>query len=192
MHLPGRNSDLSRLVELCRKGDPDAWSILVDRFADYVYSVARRHRLSEDDAADVFQATFQALHANIDRIDQPETLPKWLAVTAARASLRHIRNSARTVPLITETHDLTEVLATEEASAEASAVRESEALSVRLAVESLGGKCAPLLRLLYLSEDSSYQQVSDQLGIPMGTIGPTRARCLEKLKRALEKEGFFS
>jgi len=163
----------------------------VDRFSDFVYSVAKRYRLNADDAADVYQQTFQALHQSLNRIEQPETLPKWLAVTASRISLRIQRIQSRTVPLTTGETDLEAVLESEDVSAEASALAACEAEELHIALGRLGGRCQPLLQLLYLEEDSSYQMASDQLGIPLGAIGPTRARCLEKLKKLLLDGGFF-
>jgi RNA polymerase sigma factor (sigma-70 family) len=191
MGLFERKSDLTALVNRCRAGDSEAWALLVDRFSDFVYSVARRYRLNEDDAADVFQNTFEALHAGINKIENPETLPKWLAVTASRISLRTIRIQSRTIPLQTAEGDLTEVLEAEDASAEESAVKACEAKIVRDSLVKLGGRCAPLLEMLYLDDDQSYGDVSSKLGIPIGAIGPTRARCLEKLKKLLEEGGFF-
>lgn len=184
--------DLPGLVERCRRGDSRAWGMLVDRFANFVYSVARRYRLNEDDSADVFQLTFQALHVSIGKIENPETLPKWLAVTASRTSLRILRNQGKTVPLVSEDADLTEVLAAEDETAEQSALLACDSLILREAVTKLGGKCTPLLESLYLREESSYQEISDRLGIPMGAIGPTRARCLDKLRKALTEDDFFS
>jgi RNA polymerase sigma factor (sigma-70 family) len=186
-----RESDLTALIERCRVGDSAAWEILVDRFADFVYSVAKRYRLNSDDADDVFQQTFQALHQSLNRIENPETLPKWLAVTASRLSLKTVRIQQRTTPLQSGDADLTEVLEAEDASAEASALQACESEELHLALVKLGGKYQSLLHLLYLTEDSSYQAVSDSLGIPIGAIGPTRARCLEKLRKILVEGGFF-
>ncbi len=184
-------TELTHLVQRCQAGDSDAWDRLVDRFSDFVYSVARRYRLNSDDAADVYQQTFQALHQSLNRIDQPETLPKWLAVTASRISLRVLRIQSRTSPLNNGETDLEAVLESEDASAEESALAACEAEELHLALNRLGGRCQSLLQLLYLSDESSYQLASDQLGIPLGAIGPTRARCLEKLKKLLLDGGFF-
>lgn len=184
-------TELTHLVQRCQAGDSDAWDRIVDRFSDFVYSVARRYRLNRDDAADVYQQTFQALHQSLNRIDQPETLPKWLAVTASRISLRVLRIQSRTSPLHNGETDLEAVLESEDASAEESALAACEAEELHLALNRLGGRCQSLLQLLYLSEESSYQLASDQLGIPLGAIGPTRARCLEKLKKLLLDGGFF-
>lgn len=184
--------ELALLVERCQKGDRSAWDRLVSRFSDYVYSIPRRYRLSEDDCADVFQSTFQSLYTNLDRIESPNAVPKWLGVTAARASLQVIRvsNSRRENP--TEQSELDAILADEDASAETAAVEASDADELRVGLKALGGKCETLLNALYLSEESSYDEVSARLGMPSGAIGPTRARCLAKLRSILEKQGFFA
>jgi RNA polymerase sigma factor (sigma-70 family) len=184
-------TDFALLVERCQKGDRAAWDRLVSRFSDYVYSIPRRYRLSEEDCADVFQSTFQSLYLNLDRIDSVKAIPKWLAVTAARASLQVIRvsNSRRENP--TEQSDLDSMLASEEASAETAAMEASDADTLRIGLKELGGKCQTLLEALYLSESSSYDKVAEKLGMPSGAIGPTRARCLAKLRLILENRGFF-
>ena len=89
-----RETNLDLLLERCKKGDHDSWRLLVERHQSLVYSIARRYRLSEEDSADVFQQTFQALHGSLDRLQAGAALPKWLAVTAAREALRIKRFSA--------------------------------------------------------------------------------------------------
>ncbi len=190
MRFAGRRTDIHRLVELCRKGDSEAWSVIVDRYADFVFSVVSRYRLTEEDSKDVFHATFEALYQSLGSIAQPETLPKWLAVTASRQCLRLRRASERYVALSEEALDLDSLVQQDEQSAELAAVREVEAEMVRQAVSRVGGRCTPLLTLLYL-EDRHYTEIADILGIPIGAIGPTRARCLEKLRKSLQEEGFF-
>jgi RNA polymerase sigma factor (sigma-70 family) len=154
-----------------------------------VFSIPTRMGLSADDAADVFQATFAALYQNLDRIDQPQTLPKWLGVTASREALRLKRLQASKLgePL----GALEEIIESEEASAETTAMAAAEADQLWQSVANLGTRCQGLLTRLYASE-SSYDDISRELSIPVGAIGPTRARCLEKLKQILQKNGFFS
>ena len=186
-----RTTDLPQLIRRCQQGDSDAWGDVVDRFADFVYSVARRHRLNTDEAEDVFQTTFQALYASINQIDNPQALPKWLGVTASRSSQRIIRLRGNTVSLQTEAVDLTEMLASEDESAEEASLQACDALTVRESLVKLGGRCKQLLESLYFVEDASYQHISEAIGIPIGAIGPTRARCLDKLRKILSEVGFF-
>lgn len=191
MSLFDRKDDLEALLRRCQKRDSLAWKELIQRFSSLVYSVARRYGLNEEDCADVFQLTFQALYQGLDRIEQPETLPKWLSVTASRMSLRTNRNRGKTIPFETEDMNLNDVLAAEDRSAEKSAVIACDAFELRRALAQLTDRCGPLLKALYFDEDLSYQEISLQLDIPVGAIGPTRSRCLEKLRKVLDKQGFF-
>lgn len=188
MSILSQSESLTRLVEKCRKGDQQAWSELVDRFQRLVYSTARRYGLADDDCADVFQSTFTALYQSLDRITNPETLPKWLAVTAAREGLR-----LRRMTSITTLDDmaLDEVIASEEATAESDAIAALGQEALWNAVDRLPQRCRELLRSLYGPREISYEEISENLGIPMGSIGPTRARCLERLRKALSQDDFF-
>lgn len=193
MSRAAEEGDLSGLLARCRKGDSRAWRELVDRFQSFVYSIPRRMGLSEEDAADVFQTTFIALHRSLDRLETAEALPKWLAVTAAREAARTRRLGTR-IPVAARSDDdrpLDEVIAAEERTAEEESIAACEADLVRRAVQSMSGRCADLLGALYLEEERAYQEIADRLGMPIGAIGPTRARCLEKLRQMLVKEGFF-
>lgn len=181
------DSELQRLLERSRAGDADAWSALVAKLQGLVYSVPRRYRLDEDDAGDVFMTTFQALHRNLDRLESGRALPRWLATTAARESLRLLRLKSRT----TSDVPLEEIIAEEDADAEAETVRSDDALRVRRALEGMAGRCRDLLSALYSDEDTPYADIAAHLGMPVGAIGPTRARCLDKLRKMLESEGFF-
>lgn len=187
--------DLSGLLARCRKGDARAWGELVDRFQGYVYSIPRRMGLGEEDCADVFQATFVALHRSLDRIEAAAALPKWIGVTASREAIR-LRRLRTREPVSenegTDDRGLDEILADEDKSAEALAVEACDARILRLAVNRLNERCSKLLAALYLEDDPAYQEISERLGIPIGAIGPTRARCLEKLRKTLEEEGFFA
>ena len=179
------------LVRRCRDGDERSWAALIDRFENLVYSIPRRMGLSSDDADDVFQSTFLALYRNLDRLDEPAAIGKWLAVTAARESLRVKRLSAKTVTIGENDRQLDEIVADEDATADVTASFAADADTVRAAVLGLPDKCRRLLSLLYLADEPSYLEISDELGMAVGSIGPTRARCLEKLRATLSKSGFF-
>jgi RNA polymerase sigma factor (sigma-70 family) len=133
-------------------------------------------------------ATFQLLYQNLDRIEHAVTLPRWLAVTASRECLRLIRN--RKVDASTSL-DLESVIASEERSAEKNAILAVQSEEVRNGLDALDARCRRLLGLLYLDEeDPRYDEISEKLGMPIGAIGPTRARCLEKLRKILVSRGF--
>ena len=185
------NDDLERLVERCRQGDADAWTHLVSRFQAMVFAIPRRHGLGMDDANDVFQTTFHTLYRNLDRIDSALGLPRWLSLTAARESLRVKRISGRYASTEDFGMSLDELVASEEATAEREAVTAAESESLHRAVSDLAPRCRELISLLYLQGDVPYADVADQMRMPVGSIGPTRARCLEKLRRLLGRDGFF-
>ncbi len=186
------SNDLESLVRKCIAGDGRAWSELVDQFQNLVYSVPRRMRLSEEDAGDVFQTTFLALFRNLDRIESVATIPKWLTVTATRESYRLMNSRyARSTANLGET-DLDAVLADEDHNVEEQLALAATGEALREGLARLQDKCRELLTLLYIEEDTSYQDISDRLLLPMGSIGPTRARCLDKLRSILAKDSFFS
>ncbi|AIE84743.1 RNA polymerase sigma factor [Fimbriimonas ginsengisoli] len=184
------DGELERLLERCRRGDHSAWSRLVDRFQVLVYSVARRYGLGQDDAADVFQTTFQNLVKSLDRIESGQALPRWLAVTASRESLRIRRIKGRTSDFDTIGLTLDEVVANEECDAEQTSVAMDQAYRLRQALGEITGRCRQLLELLYMDE-APYNEISEKMSMPVGAIGPTRGRCMEKLKAVLAKQGFF-
>lgn len=183
--------EVSRWVARCRAGDEGAWSALVERYKSLVYSVARRSGLGAEDADDVFLATFGALYRHLDRIEEAAALGKWLAVTAARESYRTARITGKHGQASFEDLSLDELLADEEAAADRTALEADEADQIRKSVIDMDPKCRDLLTALYLREEADYVRVSEELGMPIGSIGPTRGRCLEKLRASLEKRGFF-
>ncbi len=182
---------LSQLLERCRRQDSRAWAQLVDQYRMLVYSVARRHGLNSEDAEDVFVSTFEILLKSLDRIETPEALPKWLAVTAGRESLRLRRLSQRYPEIDSSTLPLEEIIENEEQRADAIAISALRSKQVRSALERIDPRCRELLRKLYFEESTSYSDISAELGMPVGAIGPTRARCLEKLRSNLAREDFF-
>lgn len=183
--LPMGENDLERLLGRCRRSDGAAWRVLVVRFEALVYSVPRRYGLNADDAADVFSTTFANLLRSLDRIESAQALPKWLAVTAARESLRRVRARGKD-----KFDTLEETMAWEEATAEKDALAAVRAEGLHAAVDQMPERCRGLLRALYFEEETEYAAISERLGMPVGAIGPTRARCLEKLRLALVREGW--
>lgn len=161
-----------------RLGDERAWNLIVQEFQRLVYSIPKRGGLSDADCDDVFQATFLALYRNLDRIEDAQTLPKWLSVTASREMFRISRLNSTT----SNHGDLDNVLATEEARAEELAFAAIQSESLQSALTRLGGRCEALLKMLYFDE-KSYQEIVVALKIAIGAIGPTRTRCLDKLRR---------
>ncbi len=158
-------------------GDERAWNSLVAEFQRLVYSIPKRSGLGDSDCDDVFQGTFVALYRHLDRIDDPQTLPRWLATTASRETYRVSRRLSKQ-----GFENLDEQLAAEDASAETMAIDAVQTEGLHRALAKLGGRCEQLLKLLYF-EESAYQEIAERLKIAIGAIGPTRARCLDKLRR---------
>lgn len=182
--------DNAALLRACRAGDPDAWETLVRRYQRLIFAIPRRAGLSDDQAADVFQRVCVRLFEHLDRIDQPERLGAWLATTARRESWRLLRQEGGARRLDLSDDDENEILQIAD-----SAVLPDEQLEllerqqiVQLALNELDERCRNLLSLLFFrAEPAYYAEVAAILGLPEGSIGPTRARCLRKLERILEE-----
>jgi RNA polymerase sigma factor (sigma-70 family) len=178
-------ADPAELVRRAAGGDREAWTELVDAYAGMIFSIARSHRLNDADATDVSQTTWLRLIEHIDRINDPSRVGAWLATTARRESLRVIGISARQMPTGEDT-DLEPRIRTDEEldAALLAAERDSR---VQAALAQLPARCATMLLLLTGDDAMSYQELSERLGMPIGSIGPTRARALQKLRVILEE-----
>ena len=179
--------DTGQLVRSAAGGDEIAWRGLVARFSGLVWAVARAHRLASADAADVFQTTWLRLAEHIGRIEHPERVGAWLATAARRECLQHLRTAGRTTPTDDmDRLDLTPAVGnpTEEAVLAAEKEREDadRAAALWRAFGQLSGRCRELLRVLMATPPPSYAEVAAALGLPLGSIGPTRARCLQRLR----------
>jgi RNA polymerase sigma factor (sigma-70 family) len=184
-------TEVEALVRKCRAGDSDAWAALIEHFKGLVYSIPRQLGLGEDDCADVFQYTFQALLRNLDRIETPQNLSRWLAVTASREGLR-LRRLAERGPTMGDVATLEEVLDEEDQGAEVHALQGLQTEEIHQSLAMIPDRCRELLKMLFFEEELPYNEISSRARIPIGAIGPTRARCLEKLRRVLMDRGFFS
>jgi len=184
------DSDL-QLVLACRRGDQLAWEKLIRRYQRLVYAIPLRAGLNEDQAAEIFQDVFTTFFQKLNDIEAPERLHAWLVTTARRKTWRTIAKTQVWAPAVAESIEGTNA---------ATAVRDEtplpdEQLSIleeqhriRTAVSLLDDRCQKLLHLLFYSaEPPSYVEVAASLGIPEGSIGPTRARCLGKLLRLLKQ-----
>lgn len=176
--------NVSALLTAAANGDRAAWSALVDRFTPLVWATVRGHRLGDADAADVVQTTWLRLVEHLDRIQEPERLGAWLATTAKRESLRVIASGARTTP----SDEFAELPDPARGPAETMLRRDRDAL-VRRGLDALGERCRLLLRMLAVDPAPSYEEISEMLDMPIGSIGPTRGRCLDRLRAELEQRG---
>jgi RNA polymerase sigma factor (sigma-70 family) len=181
------------LVRRCRAGEAAAWSTLVRRYQRLIYTVPRRAGLSEDDAADVFQTCFQRLLEHIDRLDDATRVRAWLVTTARRESLRRLEAAQRFVqPATSAACDDAEAdplaAVPDPAPLQDAQLADLQDLNrLRAAVDRLDPRARQFIETLFLQDEPlPYSEVAVRLGIPEGSIGPTRARCLAKLRKLLD------
>ena len=168
------------LLSLAASGDRAAWTALVERFSQMVWSIARSFRLDDATAKDVSQTVWLRLVENLHRIDDPERLPGWLATTCRREAIRVKGMRDRVVPT-----DFQYDIPDETPSLESMFVEDEEAREVVAAFGTLSEDCQQLLRLLTTEPPLSYEEIAELVGRPIGSLGPTRSRCLERLKASL-------
>jgi len=169
------------LVAAAVRGDQSAWNDLVERYTPLVMSVIRRYRLPDQDAADVNQTLWLRLVEHLDEIREPRALTQWIITTTRNECLRLLRSVRRTRPFDPQqAADLADGAAETELDAE---LLKAERLQIlREAFAQLPGHCQAVLALLVADPPMSYAEISKRLDMPLGSIGPTRARCLDKLR----------
>jgi RNA polymerase sigma factor (sigma-70 family) len=178
------------LIALCIDGDSAAWEELVRRYQRLVYTAALRKGFFGDDAADVFQSVCVQLFEHLRSLRDRTRLGSWLITTTNRECYRQSRLSRRAVSLSGSGPDDADAALDaidDGALADEALIRLEREHEVRCAVERLPERCRELVYLLfYEAERPSYDEISRRLGMPVASIGPTRARCLEKLRAMLE------
>ncbi len=166
-----------QLLLRCQLGDEGAWRCVVERYERLVYSIPLQHGLSASDAADVAQATFSALLRGLVGIEEPERLASWLGTVARRESQRLMNRTRRAVPV---------AQVADRADDDSATQRIDDMIWLENGLARLDDRCRRLLSALYLDpREPSYARIADELQLPIGSIGPTRARCLEKLHKLL-------
>jgi RNA polymerase sigma factor (sigma-70 family) len=194
----------TQIVQRCLNGDASAWQELVHRYANLVHSVPVRYGLTPMEVDDIGQDVFFILAQSLHQIDDPERLPSWLITTARRATWRVLQKrdreqlieSVHTEDLETVPSDSVSPVTGQALATSSPSIEElvdgwiyQEALTQGL--QRLEDRCQQLLRLLFLDrEEPSYEEISARLQMPLGSIGPTRNRCLRKLRSILERLGF--
>jgi RNA polymerase sigma factor (sigma-70 family) len=179
-----RSSDVAWLVRRAAGGDRQAWERLVDQFARLIWAITGDFRLGESDAADVAQTTWLRLFEHIDRIQYPDRVGSWLAATARNECLRSLAARKRVV-LSQDPAELSDAVAHEPEIDERLLAAE-RAQVVRDALSSLPRRWQRLLEMLMADPPASYADISDELELPIGSIGPTRGRCLARLRVLLQ------
>jgi RNA polymerase sigma factor (sigma-70 family) len=179
---PLRDVDTRGLVVRARSGDQQAWAALTDRYTNLLWSVARGMRLTRADAADVVQTTWLRLVESLDTLREPEHLGSWLVTTARRECLATQRRGARMRMGLPDSW--TDMPANGDPLDEA-LLREERDAALWRAFGALTQRCQSLLRVLMADPAPSYDEVSEALDMPVGSIGPTRQRCLRSLREIL-------
>jgi RNA polymerase sigma factor (sigma-70 family) len=169
------------LLIRARRGDREAWDTLVERMSPCIWSITRSFRLDHATAKDVAQTVWMRLIENCDRITDPDRLPGWIATTCRREAMEAIRKQRRAIPSEFSMDVEDSVCSVEQVELDDEDHRE-----VMAAFASLDQSDQELLRLLTIEPALSYQEISEITGRPVGSLGPTRARALERLRRAME------
>lgn len=177
--------DVAALVRRAADGDLAAWEGLVDQYARLIWSITAEFRLVESDAADVAQTTWLRLLEHIDRIECPDRVGSWLAATARNECLRCLAARKRVV-LGHDTDDDLKGVAELGPEVDEHLLADERAKVVRDALSRLPRRWQRLLEMLMADPPVPYAEISDQLGLPIGSIGPTRGRCLAQLRVLLQ------
>lgn len=177
--------DVASLVRRAGEGDRQAWEALVDQYARLIWSITNEFKLAESDAADVAQTTWLRLLQHIDRIEHPHRVGSWLAATARNECLRNLAARKRVVVVDHDDDELGSAVAHAPEIDERLLADERDQV-VREALSCLPRRWQRLLEMLMADPPVPYADISDELGLPVGSIGPTRGRCLARLRVLLQ------
>lgn len=172
------------LVKACRDGDESGWDAITYKYQNLLYSIPRRAGLSKDLAADVLQEVFTTLYIKLDALEKPEFLRAWLITTTKHKTIHLITRETRGRPrsIDDEDNDPAFEIADKAPLADERLIRLEREAQIEKAFTEIDDRCRRLLMMLYLDSDKvPYSEIAENLDIPLGSIGPTRARCLQKL-----------
>src|SRR5208283_3729366 len=175
-------SSIAALVTHAAQGDQDAWYELVERYTPLVYTICTRYRLSNHDIEDVGQNVWLVLVEQVGKLREPDALPSWLATTTARECLRVVTAANKSERLGTGLDD--SVLFVDDTAIDEEILMAERNAALRAAFAELPPRCQQLLSMLLRDPPPSYAEIHAELGIPVGSIGPQRARCLDRLRRS--------
>jgi len=178
------SSEVASWVRRAAGGDRQAWERLVDQYARLIWSITVDFKLAESDAGDVAQITWLRLLEHIDRIEHPDRVGSWLAATARNECLRSL--AARKRIVLSEDDAEFHSTAADSPEIDERLLADERAQVVRDAMSSLPRRWQRLLEMLMADPPASYADISDELELPIGSIGPTRGRCLARLRILLQ------
>ncbi len=190
MHTSTEEAEISdaALIELCRKNERGAWEKLIRRYQRLVFTVPRRAGLDEHTAADVFQTVFAKLFENLNKLNQPDRVQAWLVTTARFESLRLVASQKRGRQMVALDDDEQAFEVADHALLPDQVLENlQDQRSIAAAMEKIDERSRSFLTELFLREEPlSYEALAAKFEISVGSIGPTRARCLEKLRNAMQ------
>jgi len=181
---------VGELVAAAARGDQSAWTALVERYLPLVYSIVRRFRLSDKDAEDVSQTVWLRLVEHLDAIREPKALPGWIATTTRHEILAVLGAKRRTDPMDPTGSWLLDLQGTF-VDLDDELLRAEAASALRNGLAELEPEQRTLLLLLVEDPPVSYGEISRITGMPVGSIGPTRSRCLKKLRATSSVQAFL-
>jgi RNA polymerase sigma factor (sigma-70 family) len=186
-HLSPKLASVGELYRAASAGDQRAWAELVSRYSGMIASVGRRYGLCAADVNELQQTAWLRLIEHLDRIEQPERVGGWLATTARREALAMVNRASRSRTGVDEM--LAELPDIHASDIDAGPLAEERNAVLRAAWSKLRPRCQELLSRLISDDAIAYKDLSVLLSMPVGSIGPTRMRCLEHLRRLVAEEG---
>jgi RNA polymerase sigma factor (sigma-70 family) len=178
----------TRLVQECLRGNEEAWSALVDKYKNLIFSIPIKYGFSSDDATDIFQAVCLELLSELSKLRKPKALPKWIMQITAHKCFHWKRQQQRVESSEADDEKLEQI---EPPRAEVILREAEEEQRLRQVISELPPRCRELVRMLFFEEPPRpYQEIGAKLGIATGSIGFIRQRCLERLRKRLLDVGF--
>ena len=175
------NRGAADLVGRARAGNMQAWDALVERYAPLIWSICRKYRLGPADAEDVGQSVWLRLVAQLDKIREPAALPGWLATTTRRECVRVV-HAAHGPHAVFYSLDAEIIPDGQADPAEQDLLEAERHAALREAVTQLPPECQRLVAMLTADPPLPYAEISASLAMPIGSIGPTRGRCLDRMR----------
>ncbi len=177
----------TRLVRECLRGSEEAWSALVDKYKNLIFSIPVKYGFSSDDASDIFQAVCLELMSELPKLRKPEALPKWIMQVTGHKCFHRKREQQR---LVSDSDGNLDLMETPPNYADAILQEAEQEQKLRQAISEMPTRCRQLIHMLFFEEPSRpYEQVAESLGLAKGSIGFIRQRCLERLRKRLLEIG---